>query len=186
MRSQVPKDLQKKLNKLAATAQKLMAEEALWAITSKYEEVIDQFYAHYKPKFYKRTHSTYAASSNARFGDTRKNMRRVGKKIETGISVSADNIGHDPYYGLVNTFDSQGNRISVANTAAVLTNTFVHGRHGNSIVRNGETIYQPKIMKPSPKGRMDKWWKKFSRGKSGEFSAIEQAVWKRALKQTGF
>lgn len=92
-----------------------LAEEVVFDTQLIYEHAIDMFYKDYTPLWYRRTYSTFAASSGANGVFTPHNIRNMGAYWETNITIDSNNIVGHPYR---------------ADTDWVFTRTFLKGIHG--------------------------------------------------------
>lgn len=84
----------KKLEKKFNEAIELFAQDVAMQIEGAYENIIDEFYAEYDPRWYDRTYSTYLGSSGY-YGLF--NNWENGNGYRAGIEVDSSNIPGDPY-----------------------------------------------------------------------------------------
>lgn len=137
--------IKRQVHKKILNAAPTIAYEIAFEIQSHYDDCIQLFYKDYDPKFYNRTYNTYYASDGAE--DVSKCYQIIdgGDKvtIRAGIQVGwffmNDWYLHDsPEY--------------------VFPRTWELGIHGTSSI---------KVMSPSPKERMDKWFDLFAGDNGG-------------------
>ena len=86
-------DFKKKYNK----AVKEFAQEIAHEIERAYESVIDMFYEDYDPLYYRRTYSTYLASTGYNHLYEPWNFQHIGDSYFVGINVDGSNIPGNPY-----------------------------------------------------------------------------------------
>lgn len=146
--------IEKEIQKMAEKVVQKGLIEIATEIEKKYGNVIEQFYLHYTPLFYRRTQSLFYGSSS--HNSYRGKIRKINGGYQVGITVSSQ---HYPYsanpYG--------------ADQDWVFRNAFEKGIHGfdNTMVdeinakRPSPVVNIPPRMNPSPKGIMDKWWKEY-------------------------
>ena len=110
-------------------------------IQIKYDEAIDLFYKDYDPWYYDRTYSTYLGSNGEDGVSNLFHLKETdtGVEINAGITVNSDGLGQ-PYKDPAD---------------YVFKRTWQWGIHG-AMFTGGYTS-------PSPKMRMDKWFKDFVR-----------------------
>lgn len=113
-----------KFRKHVKEAFRRVAEEAAQDIQNAYELSIDEFYKSYEPRRYRRTYSTYKASSG--YGKNGKNLViQTGEyAYEAGIMVNPSYIPGTPYYHYVNGVKTP------QDTGFIFGNTFDEGLHG--------------------------------------------------------
>lgn len=186
MKVMTPRQLRNHVRKVAQNASRIMAEEVHFRIEQHYERVIELFYQDYKPRRYKRTYSTYLASSGYRDPNTGSlaalsgNIKQVGKYWQSGIRVSGANIPGNPYYSI--------STHKPYDKMKVFENTFVRGMHGGQgFIDMYDFDYSRAVgrrMKRAPKDMMDAWFAKFSKQKNPELLQIGEEAYLKALKIT--
>lgn len=116
------KDIIKYIKSAATEATEEMAYQVSTDIERMFRDAVSQFYYSYTPRAYKRTFSTYQASSNY------ENMGRykiTGNNFEAGISVDPSNIQGQPYHN-----HWGKDRGKPMDTEWVFNRTFYEGIHG--------------------------------------------------------
>lgn len=92
-------DIEKELKKALIPALKQTAVQINGLIEDEFEHAVYAFYQDYEPKYYRRTYSTYYASSLYDNDEGLLNPKELSEGLfEAGISVSSDNIPGQPYY----------------------------------------------------------------------------------------
>lgn len=131
----IMKDLKPRFDK----ALKSTAEEVSFEIEKTYEDCIQSFYEDYEPMYYRRTLSTYLASSN--YNDIFKIDEIGNSAFRAGITVDAHNIHGDPYR---------------ADKEWVFNRTFekgIHGRNRNDRIKAKDKYHKPGIERSKKNGR---------------------------------
>lgn len=124
--------------KLLSVADQI-AYEISWTIQEKYENCVQLFYNDYTPWVYDRGYNTYEASSGGHDLSLHNSVADLGDRIEitAGIDINSDRLG-SPYKD---------------GTEYVFNRTWQWGIHG--------TMFTGGWMSPSPKMKMDEWYKQF-------------------------
>lgn len=168
-KSNLERAVMKKVEKGLKKALEETAEDILFEIEKAYEDTVDDFYDDYDPRWYKRTHSTYLASSGYDDLYNDKNFHRIGEDdYRVGINVSSGNIPGNPYRSKWR--PEEGGQKKQVDKEWVFRRTFDEGIHGKTSTKNlkknrkyfESTVTSIKPMSPTPKKRMDERFAKIS------------------------
>lgn len=198
------KELNKKIKKISTYAINNFNNEIVNQIDNKYQNIISEFYAHYRPKRYDRTLNTRYASSGHFIN--RRNYRKVNitksgdKGYIVGIHISTEYMDNkDPYNADVNwvfkrTFEKgihgfcmydiyNWNKKRRKNGEEQIKwdytkNAYVRKKERKDSDKSYEKVERkyPPTFHPTPKVRMDKWFNNYRKDTSNLDSIMEKYI----------